>query len=91
MSFGLKVWDENGVVTLESKDLVTRKLGQVTTTANQAGSVTVQGTGLVWYSVQPNYHPNLASTTVPPQITVSGRAIYWTAAAQSVSIQYGAY
>ena len=91
MSFGLKVWDENGVVTLESKDLVTRRLGSVQTTSNQAGSVTVPGSQQIWFSMQPDYYPYLADTSAPPEVTVSGRVISWTAAAQSVSIQYGVY
>jgi len=91
MSFGLKVWDENGVETLDTADLVTRKLGQVSTTINQAGSVTVPGTGVIWFSLQPNYHPGLYAVSAPPLVTMSERVISWTAAAQAVVIQYGVY
>lgn len=62
MSFGLKVWDENGVVTLDQLDRMGRYYATVTVPAiggNSGVTVSVPGLTTSGFSYFLTYHPTV--------------------------------
>lgn len=93
MPQGLQVWDANGVLTLDITNRLTKVVGQISTISNVAGSLTVPDTiggGSVWFACQPNYKVILYQP-YPPNVTLTGRTINWSAAPQAIIIEYGIY
>lgn len=96
MSYGLRVRDANGNITLDITDRLTRFGGQFDTgTSNGSLSIPMLSGGDPWIHVRDS--DAFSSTTVGPDVSVSGNVISWqfpsdsTYAYRSVHVIYGVY
>ena len=88
MAQGLRVYDEQGRLTLDMTDRVSKMLGP---------SVRVTGSGSVWAPLLPGnqlwaiFVPD-STYIVPPAISISGNTVSWSAGeSYSGVIYYGSF
>jgi hypothetical protein len=88
MSFGLKVWDENGVVVLDSTKGIPKFLGSMV--VSSAGSLSDQRLSgrRGWTLSRPDSSGN---TRTPYRASISGDVISWSGGNGGTVIMYGVY
>lgn len=82
-----------GAVEIDSTTDLQRLIGSVTTVAGQAGAITVPefATGTPWAAVVENGLFMGQGEGMPPEPTISGTTLSWTASDRSARILFGSY
>lgn len=95
---GLQVYDENGNITLEITDRITRITGTGRTTSNVAGSMIIPGTslqtkGTPFFQVltSPQFPYGSPDTARMPRFEIVGNTLTWSAANISCEFFVGVY
>jgi len=96
MSYGLRIWDENGILILDTTTRISRVLGEfaLPSTPGSHTDAAISSGAFWWYMAGFTISPYI--TTKVPVVSLSGNTISWIwsgAAANfpSVTLVYGVY
>ena len=88
MSFGLKVWDGNGVVVLDSTKGIPKFLGSMVVSSSGSLVDSRLSGRLGWSLSRP---ASTGNTRTPYRASISGDTISWSGGNGATTILYGVY
>jgi hypothetical protein len=91
MAWGLRIWDADGNLTLDTSSNIVCLLGQIDLGEEASGSRTVAdfSRGTPWFLILPSGTSYAFNFT--PSVTISGTTITWSSSGSTAIILYGVH